>query len=427
MHQIKSLIKELLPGGVRYRVSNAYHWIMSLAANIRYGFPSQSAQVVMVTGTNGKTTTVAAIAEVLKASGHKVGVVSTAFYGFGDTTEPNTSNRTVDDVFVLQHLLSRMRRAGCDFLVIEVTSMALVQHRLWGVPCDVAVMTNLSQDHLDYHGSMERYAAAKGRLLARQPRLIVLNRDDQWYDFYNKYPAKERKVSYGTHDNATIRITNVQLHKDGSDVTLQLDGNTTMTYHTNLPGKFNVYNTAAAASAGYFLHVEPEQISQGIAALTVVPGRMEQVDAGQRFGVFIDYAHTPDALQNLFETLRSLTKGRVFVVFGATGDRDKSKRPKMGDIAARLADRVVVTDDEPYSENPAVIRAEVLSGVAQADMHKVTEVGDRRQAIRTALTQARAGDVVVVTGMGHEQFRIIKGQRQPWNDAAVVHELLKGR
>jgi UDP-N-acetylmuramoyl-L-alanyl-D-glutamate--2,6-diaminopimelate ligase len=199
-----------------------------------------------------------------------------------------------------------------------------------------------------------------------------------------------------------------------------------LAFHTHLPGKFNVYNAAAAAAVGYYLQLEPDQVTKGLEALESVPGRMERLDEGQRFEVVIDYAHTPDALQNLLDTLRHLTKGKLWVVFGATGDRDKGKRPIMGEIAARLADRIILTDDEPYYEDPAAIRAAVMEGIVQGEgQSKTVEVADRKEAIAKAISEARPRDIVAITGMGHEQFRIVGGERQPWSDAGVAREALQ--
>jgi UDP-N-acetylmuramoyl-L-alanyl-D-glutamate--2,6-diaminopimelate ligase len=429
MHKLKSLIKKLLPTNARRPVLNFFHLLEAVAANVRFGFPARNARVIMVTGTNGKTTTAALIAQMLTAAGHKVGAITTAFYAFGEgKLEPNTSNRTVDDIFKVQALLKRMQQAGCTYLVIEVTSQALDQHRLWGVPCDTAVMTNLTQDHLDYHGTMERYAAAKGKLFARRPRLIVLNRDDEWFDFFNAYEASERKITYGTHKDATCQIMDVTLHKDGSDATLKIEDEHELKFRTQLPGRFNVYNATAAAVVGYYLMLEPEQIATGIAALANVPGRLERIDEGQKFDVFVDYAHTPDALQNLLDTLKHLTKGKLWLVFGATGDRDKGKRPIMGEIAARLADQIIVTDEEPYNEDPAAIRRALMDGIEQGGgAAKTQEIADRREAIAAAIKGAKPGDTVAITGMGHEQFRIVAGERQPWSDAGVAREIMQNK
>ncbi len=428
MQQVKLFVKKLLPSSVRQPVINLYHLLVAVAANLRYGFPARSARVVMVTGTNGKTTTAAMISQILITTGHKVGTITTAYYTYGtDDKEINTSNRTIDDIFKLQAMLAKMKQAGCEYVVMEATSQALDQNRLWGIPCDVAVMTNLTQDHLDYHATMERYAAAKGKLFVKQPKLIVLNRDDAWFEFFNKFEAGERKVTYGAHEGATCQIADVELHKDGSDVTLKIENEHEFKFRTRLPGRFNVYNATAAVTVGYYLMLEPEQISAGIEALASVPGRLERIDAGQKFEVIVDYAHTPDALQNLLDTLQHLTKNRLWLVFGATGNRDKGKRPVMGEIAARLADKIVLTDEEPYDENPAIIRQEVREGIMKAGAEdKLQEVGDRYEAITTAIKAARPGDTVVITGMGHEQFRIVAGERLPWSDAQVAREVLAG-
>ncbi|MGH7196958.1 MAG: UDP-N-acetylmuramoyl-L-alanyl-D-glutamate--2,6-diaminopimelate ligase [Candidatus Saccharimonadales bacterium] len=425
---VKTIVKKMLPSGLRYRVANFYHLLVAIVANIRYGFPARGAQVIMVTGTNGKTTTAALITRMLQHAGHKVGALTTAFYAFGDHLEPNTSNRTVDDIFRVQALLARMKKAGCEYLVIEVTSQALVQHRLWGVPVDVAVMTNLSQDHLDYHKTMDAYAAAKGKLFARRPRFTILNRDDTWFDYFAAFPVSNRMLSYGTSPEAECRIDDVHLHKNGSDVKLKVDDESDVEFTTKLPGKFNVYNAAAAIAVGYVLQLDLSLVAKGVEALEHVPGRLERVNAGQTFDVIVDYAHTPDALQNLLETLKHLTEDQLILVFGATGDRDKTKRPEMGEIAVKFADHIVLTDEEPYDEDPDAIRADIRKGIEKAGgADKTTEIADRREAVAKALKMARKGDTVAITGMGHEQFRVIKGERLPWNDTQVVQELLTNK
>lgn len=426
MYQLKRAFKKLLPRGVRQPILNQWHLLEAVTANLVYGFPAKHMQVVMVTGTNGKTTVASLVAQMLESAGHQVGVNTTAFYRYDGKTVPKEGSRTLEDIFVLQRMIAAMRKAGCDFLVLEATSQGLEQNRLWGVPCDVAIMTNLTQDHLDYHGTMERYAAAKGRLFTRKPRIVVLNRDDQWFDYFNKFEAGERKVSYGTTKDAICQIAKVDLHKDGSDIKLVFDGEHAVQLHTKLPGKFNVYNAAAAACAGYYLQLDPDQIAAGIDALATVPGRLERIDEGQPFEVVVDYAHTPDALENVLGTLKSLTKGRLFIVFGATGDRDRTKRPVMGKIAATLADKLFVTDEETYTEDGAAIRAAILKGVAgEKAEYKTTEIADRRAAIVAAITDAKAGDTVVITGMGHETSRNMGGRPEPWSDVKVAREALR--
>ena len=309
--------------------------------------------------------------------------------------------------------------------MLEVTSQALHQHKLDSVPIEVAVMTNLTQDHLDYHGDMEHYAEAKSRLFRADPRFVVLNRDDEWYEYFSQFRGEEQTMTYGAGEEAECRIRSVKLYREGSEVQLLVDHQTKLNVATSLPGKFNVYNLAAAASAAYLLHIDVKAIEEGILNLYGVPGRQERIDAGQAYDVVVDYAHTPDALEQLLETEKHLTKNRVILVFGATGDRDKAKRPIMGDIAARLADRIVVTDEESYNEDPGVIRDMIMEGIKRSRGEaKTDEVADRRAAIEKALSIARKGDTVLITGMGHEQYRIVNGERLPWNDGEVVKELL---
>ena len=286
-------------------------------------------------------------------------------------------------------------------------------------------MTNLTQDHLDYHKTMDEYAKAKSKLFANEPRFIVLNRDDEWFDYFDKFPAGSQKITYGTHEEAEARIDKVKLYRKGSEARVVIDHQTKLDLATALPGKFNVYNMTAAAATAYVLGVKRSDIVEGVANLEGVPGRFERVVEGKDYDVIVDYAHTPDALEKLLEAAKSTTKNRVILVFGACGDRDKTKRPIMGEIAARLADRIILTDEESYSEDPEVIRRMIYEGIEQGSgTGKTTEIADRREAIKKALDIATKGDTILVTGMGHEVFRIVNGEKLPWNDGDIVRELL---
>ena len=381
--------------------------------------------MIAVTGTNGKTTTVNYINEILKEAGHKTAMFSTALIEVAGETQLNDLNATVGTTARMQQFFADAKKAKVDYVVLEITSHALQQHKLDTVPIEVAVMTNLTQDHLDYHKTMEAYAEAKGKLFAGEPKFIVLNRDDDWFDFFDTFPAGAQKITYGAHDEAEAKIEYVKLYKKGSEARVVIDHQTKLELATALPGQFNVYNMTAAAATAYLLGVKLRDIIEGVANLEGVPGRFERVVEGLGYDVIVDYAHTPDALEKLLEAAKSVTKNRVILVFGATGDRDKGKRPIMGEIAARLADRIVLTDDESYSEDPQAIRDEVMAGIEQAGGGaKTTELGDRREAIEKALGVAKKGDTILITGMGHEQFRIVNGERLPWNDGDVVRELV---
>lgn len=429
MQGVKQIVKQaagVLPTSLRTRMTNGFHLAEAVSANVRHSFPARGMTVIVITGTNGKTTTASFVANILKSAGYKVGVCSTAFFEINGERIANDLNATVSHPSHLQALIKRMQKAGVTHLVLEVTSHALDQHRTWGIPTTVAVMTNLTQDHLDYHGTMERYAAAKAKLFKDNPRFMVLNHDDEWFDYYNQFGAGELKMTYGTDERAECRITHANLKKTGSDVTLNIDHQTELEVSLGLPGKFNVYNAAAAIAACYLLHVPLKAISEGVGALEGVPGRLERVDIDKPYDVIVDYAHTPDALQQLLETLKHTTKGRVMLVFGACGDRDKGKRPIMGRIAAQLADRIFLTDEESYGEDPQTIRDMIRQGIREARGEgKTDELPDRREAIAKAMSIARKGDTVVLTGLGHEQYRIENGKKIPWNDAEVVKELAK--
>lgn len=428
MQTLKSKVKQIIPKRHLKKIANYYHFGEAVAANLRYGFPARSMKVIMITGTNGKTTTAAYLASILKETGYKVGVSSTAFYQIGDTVIPNEENMTTDNVFKVQALIQKIKKAKCDYLIMETTSHALEQHRVLGIPCEVAVMTNLTQDHLDYHGTIENYAAAKAKLFAREPRYIVLNRDDKWFDYFNEFNAGEQKMNYGTHEEAESRITKAKLKKTGTDFVIEFDHTTDVAASTKLAGKFNVYNATAAATAAYLMNIPVSKIAKGISLLEGVSGRLEYVKEGQSFEVVVDYAHSPDALQNVLESLKSLTKNRLILVFGACGDRDRGKRPMMGEIASKLADRIVLTDEENYTEDAAQIRKEIFKGIKKANGEaKTNEIPDRRDAIQKAIDIARSGDIIAITGMGHEKFRIIDGKKIPWNDAEEASKIVQNK
>lgn len=423
--QLVDKVRQLLPAGVVRGLEEVYRRGRAKLVSARYGYPARGLKVIAVTGTNGKTTTASYINEVLKQGGARTAMFSTALIEVAGKVVANDMNVTVASTERMQQFFRDAKKAKVGCVILEVTSHSLVQHKLAGVPIEIAVMTNLSQDHLDYHKTMEEYAAAKGRLFARRPKFIVLNRDDEWFEYFDKFSAGYQKITYGTHPEAEARIDYVKLYKKGSEARIVIDHQTQLEMATALPGKFNVYNMTAAAAVAYVLGVKLDDIVEGAANLEAVPGRFERVDEGQPYEVIVDYAHTPDALEKLLEAIRQTTKNRVLLVFGACGDRDKGKRPLMGEIAVHGADRIFLTDEESYTEDPAAIREQIRQGIAAAHGEaKTTELEDRREAIKKALSIATKGDTVVITGLGHEQYRIVGGERLPWNDSQVARELL---
>ena len=418
-------VRGTLPDGAVHKVEEGYRRSRVKLVSARYGNPARDLRVIAVTGTNGKTTTVNYINEILKEAGLTTAMFSTALIEVAGKQKLNDLNMSVGSVAQMQRFFRDAKRAKVDYVVLEITSHALHQHKLATVPIEVAIMTNLTQDHLDYHKTMDEYAKAKSKLFANEPRFIVLNRDDEWFDYFDKFPAGSQKITYGTFEEAEARIDHVKLYRKGSEARVVIDHQTKLDLATALPGKFNVYNMTAAAATAYILGIKRSDIVEGVANLEGVPGRFERVVEGKDYDVIVDYAHTPDALEKLLEAAKSTTKNRVILVFGACGDRDKTKRPIMGEIAANLADRIILTDEESYNEDPDIIRRMVYEGIEQGSgTGKTTEIADRREAIERALSIATKGDTVLITGMGHEQFRIVNGERLPWNDGDVVRELL---
>lgn len=419
-------VRKVLPSGAVRKIEEAYRTSRVKLVSARYGNPAKHLRVIAVTGTNGKTTTVNYLNEILKEAGKKTAMFSTAVIEVAGKRQLNDLNATVGTTDRMQRFFRDARQAHVDFVVLEITSHALDQHKLDSVPIEVAVMTNLTQDHLDYHGTMQRYADAKAKLFMNEPKFIVLNRDDEWFDFFNKFQASGEKITYGRHDESEAKIEHTKLYKKGSEATIVFDHQTKLELATALPGEFNISNMTAAAAVAYVLGVDTNDIIEGVANLEGVPGRFERVVEGLGYDVIVDYAHTPDALEKLLESAKSVTKNRVILVFGATGDRDKGKRPIMGEIAARLVDRIILTDEESYDEDPHKIREQVFEGIERAKgSSKTHELPERRDAIAKALAIATKGDTILITGMGHEQFRIVNGKKLPWNDAAVVREILE--
>jgi UDP-N-acetylmuramoyl-L-alanyl-D-glutamate--2,6-diaminopimelate ligase len=416
--------RKLLPAGALKHVETVYRRSRAKVVSARYGTPAKHLRVIAVTGTNGKTTTACYINEILKEAKFTTAMFTTAVIEVAGESQLNDLNATVATTARMQQFFRDAKKAGVDYVVLEVTSHSLDQFKLEGVPIEVAVMTNLTQDHLDYHKTMDNYAAAKAKLFKLKPRFIVLNRDDEWFDYFDQFEAASQKINYGQHEAAEARIDRIQLYRKGTEADVVIDHQTHLELATALPGAFNVHNMTAATAVAYLLGVKLDDIQEGIANLEAVPGRFERAVDGLDYDVIVDYAHTPDALEKLLDTARDIAKGRVILVFGACGDRDKTKRPIMGEIAARKADRIFLTDEESYNEDPDAIRDMIREGIEKVGGATMTELPDRREAIERALGSAKKGDMVLITGMGHEQFRIINGKREPWNDTAVVREIL---
>lgn len=389
---------------------------MGPIADALHGHPSRSLDVVGITGTNGKTTTTYLVESILRAAGRRTGVIGTTGVRIDGIARPYP--RTTPEATDLQSLLRTMVEDGVGAVAMEVSSHGLAQHRVDGTRFACAVFTNLSQDHLDFHGSMEAYFAAKARLFEPAfARAAVINLDDPMGERLRR--ADLPAVTFAIDRDADLRATAVRTDATGSS--FAVDG---LEVRVGLRGRFNVANALAAIGVARTLGIGDDAIVGGIEGLRGVPGRMESVEEGQPFLVLVDYAHTPDGIDNLLRAARPLAAGRLIAVFGCGGDRDRAKRPLMARAAVAGADHVIVTSDNPRSEDPEAIIADILPGLRDGNATSEVEV-DRRAAIRRAVTAARPGDVVVIAGKGHESGQEFADVTLPFDDRAVAAEELR--
>lgn len=427
MSTIKKIARKVIPKESIENAEESYRLNKAKAANMLRRHPAKGMHVVGVTGTNGKTTTCAFINEVLKAGGKKTAVYTTAFTEINGKRSANKTHMTVASAWSVQKFFAKAKKADVDWVVLEITSHALDQYRIYGVPIEIAVVTNLTQEHLDYHKTMENYAAAKARLITDfNPKTTILNAEDEWFEYFGR-KVKNKLVTVGT-GNATDQIKELRLAADGTHYNL-VSSKFSIPLAVSLVGKFNAFNSAMAAAVGQAVGLSTEQIQNGIKNVQVVPGRLEAVDAGQDFSVLVDYAHTPDAIENVLVAAQEIAKGRVAIVFGATGvgeyARDTTKRAPMGEVAAKHADYIYLTDDETYLEDPAKIRKEVEAGIVAAGGEgKYIEIGDRRDAITQAFKDAKTGDVIILAGIGHQDYRAMGGKKEPWDERIISREIL---
>jgi UDP-N-acetylmuramoyl-L-alanyl-D-glutamate--2,6-diaminopimelate ligase len=384
-----------------------------------FGDPTATLRTVGVTGTNGKTTTAFLLRALLEASGYSAGLLGTVTSVIGGVEHDVV--RTTPEAIDLQRTFKAMLDAGDRACAMEVSSHALELHRSDAIHFTAAIFTNLTQDHLDFHGTMEDYFSAKRRLFVElQPRVSLINIDDR----YGQRLAGELDdpVTFALERDASYRGADVELSIEGSRLSVRGPHGATE-LHTPLRGRFNAYNVLGAFAAASELGISADLAAEAIESAPAVPGRFEPIEEGQDFAVLVDYAHTPDSLQNVLEAARALTDGRVHVVFGCGGDRDRGKRPVMGQIARRLADRVVVTSDNPRSEDPEAIIAQIVAGAGDGVASNV----DRRAAIAETIAGAGPRDVVVIAGKGHEQGQEFAGGRKiPFDDRVVAREILSG-
>ena len=401
-------------------------------------FPSRKVRLIGVTGTDGKTTTVNLIWSVLRAAGYGAGLISSVNAVIGGEQYDTGLHTTTPDALEVQGYLAQMVQAGAEYAVLETTSHGLAQHRVTACEFDVAAVTNITHEHLDFHGSFEEYRQAKATLfrgLATSfrkpgvPKVAVLNADDPSSFPYLRDVAADVQLTYGIDSPADVRAMNIELSGAGTQFTA-VTSQGEFPVETRLPGTFNVYNALAAIAVALSQGIALEDIRAGIGAVERVIGRMEPLDLGQPFQAVIDFAHTPNSLRSALETARGMARGRVIVVFGSAGLRDREKRPLMGAIAGELADRIVITAEDPRTEVLGEILGQIAAGCEMAGRQEGLEywlVADRGEAIQFAVDMAEDGDLVLVTGKGHEKSMCFGTTEYPWSDHDAVRKALQKR
>lgn len=428
---IRKLVKSIVPVGLFRRIEPYGHLVESVLVNVRYGFPSQQMHVIGVTGTNGKTTTSFMIHKMLTEAGYNVALMTTVAYGVKNDIKPQVAHMTTASAPLLQSRLAEFKKQGVEWVVLETTSHALAQNRVWGIPYEIAVMTNITHEHLDYHGTFERYLEAKVKLFKiaakHGQKFGVVNADDPNAKAF--IDAVPESLSYGIQ-TGQLTAGNVQLTPEGSSYQATV-GPDTYDITCHIPGEFNVYNSLATVAVGRKLGLTKEQIEKGIAALDGVEGRMTAIHAGQPFSVIIDFAHTPDSFERLLADVRKSTKGKLVVLFGSAGRRDEAKRAIQGEIAGKYADEVVLTEEDDRDVDGTQILNQIAEGVEKSGKTREQDlflVHDRTEAIKFAVTRVKAAeDTVILLGKGHEKTIERADGEHPWNETEEVEEALKAQ
>lgn len=430
MSNPRRLVKAMIPTGLFRAIEPYGHLIEAVAMNIRYGFPARGMHVIGVTGTNGKTTTTFMIHRMLVEAGYDVALMSTVANGIGNDIAPQQQHMTTVSSPQLLRQIKQFKKQGAKWLVLETTSHALAQNRVWGVPYEIAVMTNVTHEHLDYHGTFEQYLAAKAKLFQianrHGRRFGVINADDENAGVFAS--KIQRHVSYGTKGKGDLQANKIKLTGEGSNYSVEVNGEA-IKIECNIPGEFNVSNSLAAVAVGAELGLSGAEIANGIARLDGVEGRMATVDEGQPFSVIIDFAHTPDSFERLLSDVRKATKGKLVVVFGSAGRRDESKRAIQGRIAGKYADEVVVTEEDDRDIDGNEIMDQIAGGAEESGKKREKDlflILDRPSAIQFAVTRVKTGDdTVIMLGKGHEKTIERADGEHPWNEAGEVRKALK--
>ena len=426
----RKIVKKFIPSGLFSFIEPYGHLMEAVFFNIKSGFPGRGIKVIGVTGTNGKTTTTFMIHHMLQDAGYKTGVMTTVSWGVGNDIKSQIQHFTNVPVPELMRRLKYMKHEKVDWLVLETTSHALAQHRVFGIKYSVAVMTNVTHEHLDYHKTFERYRDAKRRMFKlananhKGLQVGIINAEDPSAQLFAR--DVKHPILYGVN-KGDLKTTNLQMTPSGSTYTAMIDEKT-YNIHCNLPGSFNVSNSLAAVAVGHALNLSSEQVEQGIAALKSVEGRMNHIDEGQDFDVIVDFAHTPDSFEKLFKDIKPIVKGKLIVVFGSAGRRDEAKRAVQGELAGKYADEVILTEEDDRDIDGNQILDQIASGAEKAGKVKDKDlflVLDRPRAIRFAVQRATKNDMIMFLGKGHEKTIERANGENPWDELGEVRQALK--
>lgn len=431
---MKNILKKILPE----KVVLLYHYSLAIFATFYYGFPSKKMIVIGATGTKGKTSTINFIWACLMAGGYKTGIISTANIRIGEKEFLNKYHMTMPGPFTVQSLMAQMVKSGCKFCLVETTSEGIKQYRHIGVRYDMVVFTNLSPEHIDAHGgSFEKYKQTKGKMFAaiaahekvisgkRIEKVIIANKDSEYADYFLGFKA-DKKITFAVNNKADCVAGNI--HEINTGVSFEA-GKTA--FKIGILGRFNVYNVLPAIIICRLVGINDQLIVKGLTDLKIIPGRMEKIDEGQDFTVLVDYAHEKESITNVLQTANNMKKkgSKIIILLGAEGGgRDKAKRPIMGELAAKMADYIIVSNVDPYNDDPKQILEDIAVSVEKFGKFRnqaLFVIEDRRLGIKKALSLASAGDIVLITGKGAEQSIVIGGNKLDWDDRKAVREELK--
>ena len=429
---LRKTAKRFIPVGLYPAIEPYGHLAEAILLNIINGFPGRGMNVIGVTGTNGKTSTAFLIQRMLHEAGYKVGLMTTVGFGVGTEITPQIHHMTNVSVPELMSRLKSMKAQGVDWLVLETTSHALAQNRVWGVPYSIVVLTNVTHEHLDYHRTFARYRDAKRKLFQlanrnrRGLRIGIINAEDPSADLFAQ--DIQNPILYGI-DKGGVQATNVQLAPTGVKYDVAI-GSETYKINCNLPGSFNVFNSLAALCVGRAIGLTKTQIEQGIGALEGVEGRMTRIDEGQDFDVIVDYAHTPDSFEKLFKDLKPVVAGKLIVMFGSAGRRDEAKRAVQGELAGSYCDELIITEEDDRDIDGAAIMQQIAAGAQKAG--KILDkdlflVHDRTAAIAFTISRATSGDTVLLLGKGHEKTIERANGENDWDEIGSAHAALRSR